>query len=80
MFLEILGTLEGFPAEVTFVWLQWDMNADVGSDVITLDSGSTARVPSTGQIQVVGALPSDMLLTDVVLDSVRSTSFRPDSG
>ena len=69
MFLEILGTLEGFPAEVTFVWLQWDVDADVGSDVVTLDGGGAAGVPPTGQVQIVCALPSDVLLTDMVLDA-----------
>jgi hypothetical protein len=67
MFLQILGALECLSAEVTFVWLQWDMDADVGSDVVTLDSGGAAGVPSTGQVQVVSALPTDMLLTDMVL-------------
>ena len=40
----------------------------VRSDVVTLDSGSAAGVPSTGQVQVVCALSSDVLLTDMVLD------------
>ena len=38
------------------------------SDVVTLDSGSAAGVPSTGQVQVVCALSSDVFLTDMVLD------------
>jgi hypothetical protein len=67
MLLQVLGTLECLAAEVTFVWLQWDMDADVGGDVVTLDSGGTTGVPSTGQVQVVCALSSDMLLADMVL-------------
>jgi hypothetical protein len=67
MFLQILGTLECLSAEVTFVGLQWDMDADMRSDVVTLDSGGAAGVPSTGQVQVVSALSSHMLLTDMVL-------------
>jgi hypothetical protein len=66
--LQILWALERLAAEVTLVWLQWDVYADVRSNVITLDSGRTAGVPSTGQVQVVGALSSHVLLTDVVLD------------
>jgi len=66
--LQILWTLERLAAEVTLVWLQWDVYADVRSNVITLDSGRTAGVPSTSQIQVVCALSSHVLLTDVVLD------------
>jgi len=67
MLLQILRTLKCFSAEVTLVWLQWDMDTDVGSDVITLDSGSPAGVPSTSQVQVVGAFASNVLFTDVVL-------------
>jgi hypothetical protein len=63
--LEILGTLECLATEVTFVRLQGNMNAYVRSDVVTLDRGGSARVPSAREVQVVCALPSDMLLTDV---------------
>jgi hypothetical protein len=68
MLLQVLWTLECLSTEVTFVWLQRDMDTDVRSDVVTLDSGSAAGVPSTGQVQVVCALSSDVLLTDMVLD------------
>ena len=68
MLLQILRTLERLAAEVTFVWLQGNMDADMGGDVVTLDRGGAARVPSTGQVQVVCALSSDVLLTDMVLD------------
>jgi hypothetical protein len=67
MFLQVLGTFERFSAKVTFVRLQWDVDADMGSDVVTLNGGGTAGVPSTGQVQVISALPSNMLLTDMVL-------------
>lgn len=50
MLLQILRTLEGLAAEVALVWLQWDVNTDVRGDVITLDSGGSALVPSTGQV------------------------------
>ena len=39
----------------------------MGSDVVAFDGGGTAGVPSTGQVQVVSALPSNMLLTDMIL-------------
>ena len=47
--------------------LQRDVDADMGSDVVAFDGGGTAGVPSTGQVQVVSALPSNMLLTDMIL-------------
>ena len=68
MLLQILRTLECFAAEVTFVRLQRDVHTDMGSDVITLDSGSSAVAPLTSQVQVVGAFSTDMAFTDVVLE------------
>lgn len=43
------------------------MDTDVRCDMIALHRSCTARVPSTGEIQVIGALTSDMALTDVLL-------------
>lgn len=63
--LEILRALERFATEVTFVRLQGDVDTNVGGDVIPLDSGGSARLPSTREVQVVGALSSDVLLTDM---------------
>lgn len=71
--LQVLGTLESLSAEVTFVWLERDVDANVGGDMIALDSGGTAGVPSAGEVQVVGALSADMLLADVLLK--RKVSF-----
>lgn len=65
MLLEILGALEGLATEVTFVRLQRHVDTDVGSNVVTLDGGGSARIPPAGEVQVVCALSSDMLLTDV---------------
>ena len=50
MLLQILRTLVRLSTEVTFVWLQWDVDTDVGGDVVTLDSGGAARVPTTGEV------------------------------
>jgi hypothetical protein len=71
MLLQILRTLERLSTEVTFVRLQRNMDSDVGSDMITLDSGGPARVPSAGEVQVVCALSSDMFLADVFKKSLR---------
>lgn len=43
------------------------MNTDVRGNVITLNSGCSARVPLASQVQVVGALSTNMSLTDVFL-------------
>lgn len=65
--LQILGTLERLAAEVALVGLERNVDADVRSNVITLDSGCPARVPLARQVEVVGALPADVLLAQVVL-------------
>lgn len=65
--LQILGTLEGLSTEVTFVRLEWDMDSDVRGDVITLHGGGTALIPTTGEIEVVCALATNVLLANVFL-------------
>jgi hypothetical protein len=65
--LQILRALEGLATEVTLVWLQRNMDSDVGSNMVTFHGGSTARVPSACEVQVVGALSSHVLLTDMLL-------------
>ena len=65
--LEILGALERLSAEVALVWLQGNMDTDVRGDVVALDRRGTARVPLASQVEVVGALPANVPLTDVVL-------------
>lgn len=74
--LQVLRTLEGLSTEVTFVRFERDVDSNVGGDMITLDSGGTAGVPATGEVQVVGALSADVLLADVVKESLcRRASF-----
>lgn len=65
--LEILRTLEGLSAEVALVWLQGDVDTNVRGDVVALHRCGAARVPLASQVEVVGALPSNVPLTDVVL-------------
>ena len=65
--LQILRSLEGLPAEVALVWLEWDIDADVGGDVVSLDGGSAACTPLAGQVEVVGALAAYMTVANVVL-------------
>lgn len=73
--LQILGTLERLAAELALVRLQRHMDTDMGSDVVPLDSGSAARVPLACQVQVVGALATNMALTDVLVERLRSSEL-----
>lgn len=65
--LEILRTLERLATKVAFVRLERNVNADVRSDVVSLDGGGTASTPLASQVQVVGALAANMALADVIL-------------
>lgn len=65
--LQVLGTLEGLSAEVALVRLERNVYANVRSDVVALHCRGPARVPLASQVEVVGALPANMALTDVVL-------------
>lgn len=75
MLLQVLGALEGLATELTLVRLEGHMDADVRGDVVTLDSGGSARVPLASEVQVVGALAADMALTDVLLEVVQPRFF-----
>jgi hypothetical protein len=75
VFLQILGTLEGLSTEVALVRLQGDMDTDMRGDVVALDCGGVAVAPLAGQVQVVGALATDVALADVFLDSHPIVSF-----
>ena len=70
MLLEILRSLERLAAHVTLVRLQGHMDPNVRSDVVSLDSSGPARVPLTSQVEVVGALATNVTLTDVLLHQV----------
>jgi hypothetical protein len=52
------------------VRLERDVDSDVGSDVIPLDGGCAARIPTTGKVQVVCALAADMFVANVVEKSL----------
>ena len=71
MLLQILRTLEGLAAEVALVRLQGDVDPDVGGDMVTLDSGGSALVPPTSQVEVVCTLAANVLLADVFLNRGR---------
>jgi hypothetical protein len=65
--LQILWTLECLATKVAFVRLQRHVNTNVRSDVVSLDRGGAAIAPLAGQVQVVGALATNVTLTDVIL-------------
>ena len=65
--LQILGPLERLAAKLALVRLEWDMNADVGRDMVPLDGGGAAGVPLAGEVQVVGTLAANVFLTNMVL-------------
>jgi hypothetical protein len=50
MLLQILWALKSLSAEITLVWLERDVDANVGGYVITLDSSSAAAAPLASQV------------------------------
>lgn len=46
------------------------MHTDMRRDVITLDRGGTASVPLASEVEVVGALATNMTLTDVLIEGL----------
>ena len=67
MLLQILRTLESLSTEVTFVRLEWDVDSDVRSDMVTLHGSGAALIPTTGEVEVVCAFATDVLLANVFL-------------
>ena len=67
MFLEVLWTLEGLAAKFALVRLEWDVDSDVGSDVVTFDSRGAATSPLAGQVEVVGRFAANVTLADMFL-------------
>lgn len=72
MFLQILGSLEGFATEFTLVWLQRDVDSNMRSDVVALDGSRSALTPCACQVEVVGRLSADMSFTYMLLSSMVS--------
>lgn len=72
MLLQVLRTLERLAAELTLVRLERNMDTDVRGDVISLDRGSSARVPLASQVEVVCALATNMALTNMLVESLGS--------
>jgi hypothetical protein len=73
MLLEILGTFECFATELALVGLEWNVDTDVGGDVVAFDCGRPALTPSAGQIEVVCRLTTNMALADVFLNACEMT-------
>lgn len=68
MFLEILRAFERFPTEVALMRLQWNVDTNMRGDMVTFHSGGAAVAPLASQVQVVGALATDMALANVILE------------
>ena len=74
MFLQILRTFECLATEVATMWLQRNVNANVGSDVISFDDVDAALTPHALQVEVVGALATDVSFANMILHLMISHS------
>ena len=67
VFLQVLRTLECFSTEFTFVWLQGNVDSNMGGDVVAFDRRGATSAPSASEIEVVCALAADMAIANVLL-------------
>jgi hypothetical protein len=70
MFLQVLRPFETFLASAALVRLQGDMDTDMGCNMVALDRGCSTQIPATGEVEVVGALATNMSLTDMILQNM----------
>ncbi len=75
VFLEILWTLEGLATKLAAMRLQWDMNTDVGCNVVAFDDLNATCSPRALQVEVVGTLATNVTFTDVILDDFLSVAL-----
>lgn len=75
MFLQVLWALKRFPTEIALVRLEWNVDSDVRSNMVALDGGGATTSPLARQVQIVGALATDVTLTDVFIEGFRSRTL-----
>jgi hypothetical protein len=71
-----LGTLESLSTEVALVGLKRDVYANVGSNMVSLDGGSSAGSPRTSKAKVIGALASNVDVAEMVLSTTKIVSVQ----
>ena len=67
VFFEILRTLELFAADSTKEWLHREVDTQMTCDVIAFRVGSLAAVPMARETQVVFAVASHMIITEMLV-------------
>lgn len=65
--LQILWPFERLSTKLTSMRFQGHMDTDVGCDVIPLDNLDLTIAPSADEVEVVGALATDMGFANVIL-------------
>ena len=65
--LQVLRSLESLAAEVAFVRLERDMYANVRCYVVTLHCGCPTCAPLACEVEIVGALATDMAFAYMIL-------------
>ena len=70
VFLQILRAFERLATELASMRLQWHMDTNVRGDVVAFDDRDVAISPSAFEIEIVGALATDVSLADMILDAV----------
>ena len=66
--LQVLRPLESFGTDRASVRFMWDMNTNMGRDVVPLDGLCLAVGPVALEVQVVCRLATDVTVADMLLD------------
>lgn len=67
MLLKVLRSFEGFLADFADVRLEWGMDTEMASYVITLSTSSAAVLPPASKAEIIGALTTDVVVAEVVI-------------
>lgn len=69
VFLQILRPFERLATKLTSMRFQWHVDTDVGGDVVPLDDLNLTVTPPAGEIEIVGALATDVGFANVILQT-----------
>lgn len=65
--LEVLRSFEGLFAYLAHMRFQRGVDSEMAGDVIALGTGRAAVLPPASETEVVGALPADVLVAEMVV-------------
>lgn len=80
VFLQILRPFERLATKLTSMRFQWHVDTDVGGDVVPLDDLNLTVTPPAGEIEIVGALATDVGFANVIIKQLGGLNPLPTVG